>query len=595
MRPKLGINDLPIEILTNIFLRVTPLDLCSALTVCKRWNQAIQDKHTWTGSFARQFGSRNVFLSVSGSAVWMTEYFTRLQVYKQWRKGVARHTSFQVLSDSEFPVINRCLVDFHSNRMLTFARGDIAICNLRDGKSVTYIPGNHAFFNISAYSVSWDYLLLGKETGGLYLKNLKTSTLSTTSRTSVTALMDDSDTQLDPITCTALNSHLDKFRKEADCIAGTILGVVKFWNIAGVLLRQVELHDPLVELQSDFQSVVVALSLHKLYLIDLKTYVVSSMELDVTFSQSEKHRLFMDVDFGDHNVILSYKSSIRVISLAKKTTTKVKIPPGVTVMKATMQTTPDRMSAKREVLLAGSDGLLYANILSNDTVIVWNVRDGASTIIPQCTIEPNFTTIWPEFALPAVQSSAIALNSSVIAVGGLNGYTILYNATTGQFVRHCSVKFPKKMSHLYHSVAPVSDIILSPDQTDTQGAIVCMDAVQHFAFGDHQTKAVKERKKVNIGPSNKQVVKQRIRDGMEDYDRQQQVMWHEERLVDKYNGHDYDVDEELSVALAISQSILSPGVLSGEWTNNTTTPTEGSSMDEDEQLKIALEKSLYEV
>ena len=80
---------------------------------------------------------------------------------------------------------------------------------------------------------------------------------------------------------------------------------------------------------------------------------------------------------------------------------------------------------------------------------------------------------------------------------------------------------------------------------------------------------------------------------MEDYDRQQSIKQQREQLVERYNGAEYEPEEELSVALAISESILSPA----ESNNTTASPTEGSSsgIDEDEQLRIALEKSLYEL
>lgn len=588
------INDLPMEVLINIFSRLNPLDLCNGLVVCKRWYEAIRDKHTWTGSFSRRFGSSNVFPSVSGSSVWMTEYFTRLEVYKRWRKGIARHTSYQVLNNNEYAIINHSISDFTQNRLLTFSRGDIAICNLRDGKNVTYIPGNQAFSRISAYSISWDYLFLGKETGGLYLKNLKTSTSSTTSRTSLITLIDDTAADLDPITCTALNFYLDKYRRDVDCIAGTMLGDVKFWNISGTLKKTLELNDPLIEVKSDFQDFAVALSLAKLYIIDLKTFKVSSIDLELSFVEQDNHRLFMDVDFADSNVILCYKNKIWLYNYERKITSSMEFEPDLTVLNAKMQTVPKRMLSRRDTLLAGSDGLLYANILSNGTVIVWNVREVGSTIIPQCLISPTFTKLWPDHFLPDVEASSIALNSSVLAVGGLNGCTNLYNVITGQFIRYCSVKFPKKLSHIYHGIVGVSDIILNPDQADTLGAIVIMDAVQHFSFGDHQTKfGTKDKKKLNVGPSNKQYVKQSIRDGMEDYDRQQLIKQQQEQLLERYNGVEYDPEEELSVALAISESILSPA----ESNNTTASPTEGSSsgIDEDEQLRIALEKSLYDL
>lgn len=587
------INDLPIEILANIFSRLEPLELCNAQVVCKRWKIAILNRHTWAQSFTQRFGLKSVFPSVSGSSLWMTEYFTRLQVYKKWRRAKARHTSYQVLNHHVVAMIGHCLADFNLDRLLSFSMGDIAICNLHDGKNVTYVPGNLAFFNISAYSVNWDYLLLGKETGELYLKNLKTSTSSTTSRTSLTTIIDENEDP-DPITCTALNFYWDKYRKDIDCIAGSLLGSVKFWTIGGALVHTLKLDEPLIEVKSDFRTVAVALTLKRVCIIDFKTFKTSLIDLHVSFEERERYRLFMDVDFADSNVIISYKDSITVFNYEYNTTSSVQIPSGLTVMKGQMQAMPRRMVHKRDPSLAGSDGLLYANILSDDSVIVWNVRGTTSNIVPQCIINPVFKFLMGA-AFSENQVNAVALNSSVVAIGGYNGYTNLYNVSTGQFIRYCSISFPKKFDHFYRRLYPVSEIILNEDQSDAQGAIVCMDSVQFFSFGEEQNKTSSgSKKKLNVGPTNKQFVKRSIRDAIEDYDHQQNVQKHEEELIDKFNGTEYDEDEELSVALAISQSLQ---LVEDSNKSTTESPTEGSSsaIDEDEQLRLALEKSLYDI
>ncbi len=90
--------------------------------------------------------------------------------------------------------------------------------------------------------------------------------------------------------------------------------------------------------------------------------------------EQDKHRLFMDVDFADSNIILCYKNRIWLYNYERNTNSSVEFEPDLTIVNAKMQTVSKRNLTKRDKLLAGSDGLLYANILSNGTVIVWNVR-----------------------------------------------------------------------------------------------------------------------------------------------------------------------------------------------------------------------------
>lgn len=579
------INDLPNEILIQVFSNLDPIQLCSVRLVCKHWNYAVLDKSTWIKSFGLKFGTRLTFPSVSNSKLWILEYLYRLQMYKKWKKAIAIHKNYQLLNN-EYGLVDYALTNFAQDKLLTFARisGDISMCNLNNGKNQTFIPGNYLLTQITCYAVNWTYLLVGKLHGELYLKNLITSTSSGSNRSSLIKFEDEENSRDDTITGCCLNYHFDKRKESIDCISSSIKGSLKCWNLGGKLIKKVELNEPIITVKSDFKNYIIAQGQKKTFIVHIRTFEVVSIETGMSIEEFENS--FVGVDYGDSNVVICYESTIKVVnfkSLGNIRLKEVILPDDVSILKSKFQTVPYNKLHNRDPEIAGSDGLMCANILSDDTVIVWNIRESATQIVPQCTITPIFNKHHPAIPNDRTYATSIALNNSVIAIGGYNGFTNLYNIFTGDFIRECSIKFPKRLSHMYQHIIPIKDIQLNDSPTSSNGIIICGDAIQYFQFGEpKQQPTSTAKKRLNVGSSNKQVVHQNIKDEIDDYENLQEAKRRRELLFAKYNGDKYDDnDDELSIAIAMSESFQ----------NSNGSKAESVDDDEDAQLKLAIELS----
>lgn len=625
------INDLPIEVLINIFGNLEMTQLGSVRMVCKNWNQAVSAKETWVKSFSLKFGAHLKFPSVTNLSLWMQEYFTRLKIYKKWNKARGKHQSYQLINN-EYRNIDFALVDFDRNqnlgKLLTFSKrfGIVTTCNAVDGKSQTFVPSLF-YSQISAYSMNWNYLLMGLRDGTLILRNLTTSGTNSSSLTKYDSIPGDEGDDLsdDLITATAMNSYsnMDKFKLRADTISGSSQGKLRFWNTSGKLLHQLNFDKAILNIKSDFNKFVIMNTATSIFIIDFQDYqILCEIDLEDEILVSGSHENIynyygtrseeevndLDIDFGDYNIILCYRNAINVYNFRNIENIlhrQLILDDGITIVKSQLQTTAFRkvsIVGTRDLTVAGKDGLFYGNVLSDTSVIIWNIRQNGPIIL-QCQIWPSFSkhhpTIPPD--IPHVgYITSFALNSSVVAVGGYNGFTNVYNIFTGEFIKEVSMKFPRKFDHMYTRLVPINAIKLNEDQLQANGVIICGDTIQYFQFGDKDklfdneilTKAKKRANKINL--------KYSIMDELNDYDEDQYNKKQMELLYDKYNGNEWeDEQEQLSTAIALSQSSandleadLQLALELSKAAENTVEAVE--EYEEDEELKRILELSLID-
>lgn len=572
-----GLVDLPQELLIEIFSSLEPVQLNITRLVCKRWYFAILNQDTWARSFRLKLGTPTAsFPTVSNSPNWMREYFARVHVLKKWRKLNPVH-KFYPMMNNELRYVDACFATFSNNdgygRMLTFSRrfGHIAIANTRNGKSQSFIPGGAD--DIIGYDISWSYLAYGTTKGGLYLRNLLTSTSTSTSRVSIKQLH-SADHEATPITAVCLNSNNDKHKQKADVLSGTHGGRFSAHSLSGSLMGSFTVENsPILHIKSDFRTLVIVSTATSLHFLEYPSFTPLQsvdlgfqVEIDLTTFANRTHSYTgppeteppqLDVDFGGSNVIVSYRQHIVVFrfdDLSAITKSTISIPRGLTSVYSALQTTnPTKLNSRnsRDVSLAGKDGLLYANSLSDGSVVVWNVRDTSTSIVPHCTIYPQLNKDLHE-GVRCV--TAIALNSSVLALGGYNGYTNIYNVFTGKLIRLCSVKYPRKFG-LHDVLMPVLRILLDLNQHSSCGVILCGDAVQYFQFGDLEATREQTRR-LNVGNRKKHKFQKQIHDGMEEYNSHVYTEMQMVKRFDKYNGDKFsNEEEELAVALVLSESI----------------------------------------
>ncbi|RLV94285.1 hypothetical protein JA1_001885 [Spathaspora sp. JA1] len=574
---KSNINELPTELLIAIFSQLDPVYLNLIRLVCKRWNFVINDRETWTNAFTNKFHTPKIFPSLSSNC--MTEYFMRLNIIKNWKKGHAIHSFYQLINNEyRFNDLTRC--DFTQDRIMIFSKrhGNITSGNLHSGRNQSYIPGG-SNLNISCVAMNGNYLLMGKLNGEVHLKNLVTST-SVSSRSSYQVFSSGEQQDL-PVMCVCMNDNPDKFKTRVDAITGGYNGIVKCWNFQGKLVKSFQFEQQIVyNVASDFQKYIILNTDSKLVIIDYQSLeIVHELDLGLTIENTEdpnnasyfqnliQSKNKLDVDYVDKNIIICYDTIIKVFNFESGIRQR-QLDLKTSIVKSYLQTCSEHKllsNNSRNRTIIGSDGLLYVNLLADDSVIIWNVREDSSKIEPIVHIQPslNYMKYSPMLHDAIVQRDLpyivdIAITSTILAVCGYNGLCNIYDVYTGKFLREISLKFPKKFEHMHDRLIGDVYIKLNPNQIDCNGVIVCGDTVQYFQFGDLQPvnlSKTKKQKSINLGVHSKHESKKKIKDGMDEYTSQKynQKMTH--ALLDKYNGTQYDdEDEELSIALAISQS-----------------------------------------
>lgn len=534
--PQVSINDLPEEIIIDIFSNLSPVDFKVVRLVCKKWNLLLTDKSVWAKAFGNRLGTGSVFASVTRSQLWLLEYFGRCAELKRWAKAKATSQLYRLINN-EYGLVDHVEADFVHDRILTFAKvsGAISYCALALGKKQVFIPDDFLYSLILAYDASWSYLCWGKTNGEIYVKNLATSTSAGSNRLSIKKIA-DADGSRSPIAAVKINREPDKFKAKVDVLSVTGDGIVQFWNLAGDLAFELDLEEKVYFLDSDFKRLVVVLSSENIIIIDFNTHEVITRfvhgfeELPTAF----------DIDFPDNNIVMCDETNIRIFHFEGSNVTVLQgsSPPGTLIEEGTMQ----KSTLKRNRMLAGNDGLLYAITLTDGSVCVFNIRDAPPSL--------KFSTRIMQYETRDVPMvTKVALTSSIIAIGSHPNWIHFYNADSGEYLRE-GPKLPRKL--LREGLQPLLKIVLGP--TGSCGVAVCGDVIQYFQFGEDVV-AKKRPNAPQAESSSKREMKNRIKAQMDDYNVQENMRHEQELLADKYNGTQFESEqEELRMAMTLSAS-----------------------------------------
>ena len=536
----IGINDLPIEVFILIFANVSPVDLKDLRLVCRKWNNAVLDRGTWIKAFDNRLGTGRIFASATRSNIWILEYFGRMSNLRRWAKAKAYSRLYQLVNNL-FGQINHVEADFNNDRLLTFSQlsGTVTLCALTLGKSQVFIPESSLFGDIVAFDVTWNYSCVANSGGGLFLKNLTTATASGSNQSSIKKL-----TQSDlPIAAVKLNKMPDKNKEKTDVVSVSQGGALSFWSLAGDLISSLQLNDAVIDLKTDFKSIIVVISRTSLHIIDfVRARVLSS--LDHGWQLSSPPSAF-DTDFHDCNIVLGHGKLFKVFHY-EGTSHRVlegSAPSDVSIIDGTLQDS----DFPRNQEIAGGDGLLYAFTFSDGSVGVYNIRDLEGSVPLKTRIMPFQDDRSPQ----GIESyTKVALNSTVIAIGALADWVHFYDAHSGKYLRE-GTKISRKFTR--HGLMPISKIQFGP--TGSCGVIVSDDAIQYFRYGEEPIVKKRPNAPQAADLKNKRTISQHIKSQMADYNELEHQKLQEDLLADKYNGVKYDDEQdELRMALAMSAS-----------------------------------------
>lgn len=586
--PHVTINDFPVEILINIFSNLSPVEFGTLRLVCQKWNYALSDNAVWANAFSNRFQTGPVFASVTRSQMWLLEYFGRISATKRWAKLKATAQLYRLINN-EYGMVDHIETDFIHDRFLMFAKvsGAVSYCTLSLGKHQVFIPDDPLFSRILAYDATWSYLCWGRSTGEIYLKNLATSTASGSNRLSITKLRDPQDSGV-PISIVKLNRDSDKFKGKVDIVSVTATGLIEFWSLAGTRVAFLDLEDDVYFLDTDFRQLVVVVSRQNIAVVDFQTQQVTlKFEHGWDFAEVP---VATHVDFDDRNVVICEDTEVRIFHFETSSFSVLQgvVPPDVQIIDGTIQ----KSSQPRNRHIVGGDGLLYAITLSDGSVCVINIRDAPSELKFSTRIMPFSDSRSPS-PTGVAQYTKVALNSSVIAIGALTDWIHIYDAHSGEYLREGS-KLARKFTR--NGVAPILKIEFGP--VGACGVVVCGDVVQYFRFGE----AVDVKKKPNTpystDSSSRRESQRHIKAQIDDYDSQEHIRREQERMADKYNGTNFESEQdELRMAMALSASCTNTeedlekalALLQAETLRSAELQDEESDeMDEDLRMALAL-------
>lgn len=536
------INDLPHEILLNVFSHMHPIELKDLRLVCSKWNHVVLDRAAWVRAFNNRFGTGNVFALVTGLSMWLTEYLGRVGMSRKWAKGRAYSHSY-ALVNNEFGmrVPPRVFVDFAHDRILTFARflGAISMCTLSTGRNQVFFPENSVLSMGMASDCNWLHLCVGKPNGEVFLKNLLTSSATALGRQSVTTLQEPTD---DPIVALKLRDVFEKNRDTVAIIAGTRGGRLHLWS-ATALLRTIFVSQTcsVLEVASDFNKTVVVVTEEEIVAYEL---ALGEETHRLVHGIALMPRVNFHIDLADMNVVAYDESTVKVFHLADEVFVReTHAPENVSIIGGRLQQTERKT---RSPDMAGGDGRLFALIFSDGSVSTFNIRDTLSEIKLLTRIKPRYDAPWGIH-----DWTAVALDGSVIAIGLVPNYVHFYDAHLGEYLRE-GVKVPRKLFR--EGEPPIRHMSFGPNLAS--GVVVSGSVAQYFRFGETPTSSKRKPNTPQSGEScSRQAMHRHIRDQLDDYDTLEDSRRRAELMADRYNGTELESEaEEMRLAMALSAS-----------------------------------------
>ncbi|CAN3375162.1 hypothetical protein DIURU_005422 [Diutina rugosa] len=605
-----SINDLPDELLVEIFSAVDLAQLGNLRLVCHRWNFVIVDPTTWQRAFSRTFGAHRHFPQIRANLTWMGEYYHRLKCIRLWSKARGTHVSYQLINN-DLRYVDHVLADFDANggygKLLTASStyGSISWCNLTNGRHQGFVPWRGTAL-MEAFATNWHWSVAGVH-DELVIRNLKA--LSTRGNATVIAKRNSTEITGHKFTAIAINPSHSSAKQGPDIATATSGGTIELWSLQGKSLATIGGDEPIIHLKSDFANYILYITTTKLVVRSFKSPfdIIATHDLPHPLEgEYLDHFATFHVDFAGQNAIFSHGTNVKVYHFGslpeiEERTLQMN---GNVVLNEMQSIPPERVQklGSQDTKVPGGDALYFATVLDTGSVVVWNCRSAHTTIIPQCEIAPPyFGKHYPQLSDDISPVTSVAINAAVVVVGGYRGYFNVYDVFTGNIIKsEASVKYPRKFREMFDELVPISAIKLdNRDQSATHGVVVSGQFVQYFRFGDHvptpsHRSAPKRRNVAREAPINRQ-----ISDGIDEYDRELYNRRQEEALVEKYNGSDLDVDEELRVALALSasqpstDSDLERAIAASREESLTVSAVEDDE-EEDEELRRALELSLLE-
>ncbi|KAG7192044.1 F-box ubiquitin ligase [Scheffersomyces spartinae] len=584
VEPRHSIKDLPPELLVQIFSQLEVNQVLQLRTVCKQWNGAIMNRECWEMIFAKKFGTRNGngYPLVSNSGTYAIEYFKRVETMKKWRNSNLKNASYTIdisssgrtpMATSDTKFADQVLADFVDNKYLVLMNGVLNKCRLSDGRHL-YTLKYGDYYQI--FCLTWRYFVFTSDNQLVYVRDLKLGL-----RNPVHVIKHGQLELL--ISCIAVNEDIISSKKPWVIVVGTDNGSLSFWTLEGIKSHQYFVSGCKIrKLAStkNSQYIYIVTNISVCVYDVLNHSIVSEVDIDIDFGTTPTMTLLneegsctgFDIDWDGRNVVLWEDGYIRVVDFLDFSHPRIRLRDikrarKILLGKLQAHVPKGRMYDKTRL---GGDGLFYANVLDDLTVVLWNVRDSKHTHIEwQCEIKPS-PKMWNlQHSTSSRLIFGLDLNSLVVVLGMGDGNTLVYSALSGRYLSQSTLTPSKRSYERIPDVFP--DIKLNPVQTEAEGIVMFRGHVERFTYELSKRQSGRPKKSTNnINNNNYYKNPLNVKSELKEFKQYQTERSLDSERIHEFNGDFLDGENEISLALAIKEST------------------------EDHEMELALKESLKE-
>ncbi|CCH45386.1 putative WD repeat-containing protein [Wickerhamomyces ciferrii] len=565
---ELGVSflKLPVEVIIQVLSYLEVSDLNNIAETCQALNQIINDEELWKNLFIKRFHT-NHFSSVSNSFKFSLELFERSEILHRWKKSTGIHKTFLINTTS----LEEVTLSYPKIISLS-DQGDINISSIDKGKTDITMPLTTPS-RCTSYSFNSYAAVFGRIDGKIYGKLLATrSYLSSPKEFSrshgcmVTAIDHD----------------------DMQCYSGDEQGNVFIWDMKnGEFTNSFKVsNEPIVKLKGRGNT-TVAIDSTKIYILEHPDKIRSI--------EHNKGSEFFQVDLGAKAVLVGNLHNLYIYSFHDSSfgrSQKISIFNDIEEDEIYKISLESKRHSNRDVKIAGHDGCNLGILTKKGIVSTYNIRDTRLrsddyNLQKQCEFTPIIDNLKIPDGIPPICS--ISINSSVVLLGSYNGFAAVYDVLTGEFIKLVSSRIPKRYLNLTQApyLIPVKFIQLSP-KNQTNGILIVNNAVQYFQFGkslyDFQNRQKKKKVLTGVVGDRKDKLLKKIKHDIHELNYEDYESYKQDQLLDKYNGSDITMEEEIELAMVLNKSM-------NDQNHNTGKELVDLDEDIDEELSRVLEMS----
>ncbi|QHS75198.1 SCF ubiquitin ligase complex subunit UFO1 [Saccharomyces paradoxus] len=557
-RSGLVLQDLPPEILINIFSHLDEKDLFTLQELSTHFRNLIHDEELWKNLFKSRVHTTH-FPTFSQSSKFSVEYIERTRGLHHWQHNKAIRTKYTIMPTRNWnqPSIERIVFDYP--RVAAYNDGTITILQLQNHKrqkkfkKLIYIPCttpqgcSTMDFNINA-------AVFGRFDGRVFGKLLS-------NKSYLTPVMEFTGRHSAGVTAICNSESWDTSREDWS-VSGSENGEVIWW-CENKLVKMWKVSNRVIWKLAFFKDWTLIMDDEKLYII-YQMQELHSIDIPRDAGEQPMRVRFFKMDFGSMTLVLADLNNVYTISVNPNgnfgNLRKLEMPEQICAIEIDAKTSQREQNWQ----FAGDDGCYISLLTIQNILYIINIRDlSAAGLKVQCKISFD-------------EQVYVSQVTNLIVVVALPNTLQILNAMTGELIKSVlkTDKFPEFLKVSQDKIIMGSGNVLN---------------YLTFVSGDSKKHHHSSKGKNAISNKWNETLNTELQYYDEDEDLRRKRQSEISRLINAYGGDleflgnaDEEDDIQLRIALLESQEVQA---------RNQAETGELLGDDEDEQLRRALEES----